>query len=78
MEDNIASVEKILSGLGFSGKPVLLAVNKSDRGTAGGPVPGEGFRISAKTGEGLETLLHAIEGGLCLHRSEGTGLTRPA
>jgi len=78
MEDNAASVNKILAALGFEEKPTLLAVNKLDRGVSGGPVPGEGFRISAATGEGLETLLRAIEGELCLHRSEGTGLTRPA
>jgi len=78
MEENIDSVNKILAALDFAEKPSLLAVNKMDRGVSGGPVPGEGFRISAATGEGLETLLRAIEGELCLHRSEGTGLTRPA
>jgi GTP-binding protein HflX len=78
MEENIDSVNQILSALDFAEKPTLLAVNKMDRGVSGGPVPGEGFRISAATGEGLETLLRAIEGGLCLHRSPGTGLTRPA
>jgi len=78
MEENVASVNKILADLGFAGKPTLLAANKMDRGEAGGPLRGEGVRISAVTGGGLDTLLHAIEGGLCLHRSEGTGLTRPA
>jgi GTP-binding protein HflX len=78
MEENVASVDKILADLGFAGKPALLAVNKMDRRGAGGTVGGEGIRISAATGGGLETLLPAIEGELCLHRSEGTGLTRPA
>jgi GTP-binding protein HflX len=78
MEENIASVDKILSDLGYHAKPALLAVNKMDRGTAGGPVPRDGFRISAATGEGLEGLARGIEGGLCLARSEGTALTRPA
>lgn len=78
MEENAASVEKILGELGFAGKPTLLAANKMDRGAAGGSLAGDGFRISAATGEGLEPLLQAIEGGLCRHRPEGTGLTRPA
>jgi GTP-binding protein HflX len=78
MEENIDSVNRILVTLDFAEKPSLLAVNKMDRGVSGGPVPGEGIRISAATGEGLETLLRAIEGGLCTHRSPGTGLTRPA
>jgi GTPase len=78
MGENIASVDKILADLGFAGKPSLLAANKLDRGVAGGPLRGEAFRISAATGGGLDALLHAIEGGLCLHRSDGTGLTRPA
>jgi GTP-binding protein HflX len=78
MEENIASVDKILADLGFAGKPTLLAANKMDRGEAGGPLRGEGFRISAATGGGLDAMLRAIEGGLCLHRSDGTGLTRPA
>jgi GTP-binding protein HflX len=77
LDENLASVEKILAELGFAGKPTLLAVNKIDRGSAGGPVPG-GIRISAATGEGLEALLRAVEGEPCLHRSERTGLTRPA
>ncbi|NJD61594.1 MAG: GTPase HflX [Deltaproteobacteria bacterium] len=78
MEENIASVETILSDLHFAEKPALLAVNKSDRGKAGGPVPGGAYRISAATGEGIGKLLQAIEGGICLHRPEKNGLTRPA
>jgi GTP-binding protein HflX len=78
MEENIASVETILADLHFAGKPALLAVNKSDRGDAGGPAPGAAYRISAATGEGIGSLLLAIEGGICLHRPEGSGLTRPA
>ena len=78
MEENAASVDKILADLGYAGKPTILAANKMDRGAAGGLPRGEGFRISAATGGGLDALLRAIEGELCLHRSEGTGLTRPA
>jgi GTP-binding protein HflX len=78
MEANVASVDKILSQLGYQGKPTILAANKVDRGTAGGPVPRDAFRVSAATGEGLEDLARGIEGGLCRARSEGTVLTRPA
>ncbi|HZW37289.1 MAG TPA: GTPase HflX [Candidatus Deferrimicrobiaceae bacterium] len=78
MEENVASVESILAALQFAEKPALLAVNKSDRGISGGPVPGDAYRVSAATGEGIESLLRAIEGGICLHRPQRNGLTRPA
>jgi GTP-binding protein HflX len=77
MEDNIEAVNKILSELSYRGKPSLLASNKMDLYAHGGqPVPG-GFRISAKTGEGLDALLRAIGGELCSHCSAGNGSTRP-
>lgn len=78
MEENAASVDKILGDLGFSRKPTLLAANKMDRAEGSGSLPSPGFRISALTGDGLDTLLQAIEEGLCLHRPAGAGLTRPA
>jgi GTP-binding protein HflX len=77
MDENLASVDKILAELGFAGKPAVLALNKMDLGSAGAQVPGS-FRISAATGEGLDALLRAVEGEPCLNRSERTGLTRPA
>lgn len=78
MEDNIASVHKVLAALKYLEKPAVLAVNKADLGTAGGRVPEGGIRISAKTGEGLETLIRAVEGGICTPRWGGNGLTKPA
>ena len=78
MEENAASVDKILGELGFAGKPTLLAANKIDRGEASVSLRRDGFRISAATGEGLDTLLRAIKEGLCLHYPDGAGLTRPA
>jgi GTP-binding protein HflX len=77
LDENLASVDKILAELGFAGKPAVMALNKMDLGSAGAQVPG-GFRISAATGEGLDALLRAVEGEPCLNRSERTGLTRPA
>jgi len=77
LDENLASVEKILAELGFAGKPAVLALNKMDLGSAGAQVPGS-IRISAATGEGLDALLRAVEGEPCLNRSERTGLTRPA
>ncbi len=78
MEQAISSVEGILSELGFSGKPVLLAVNKSDlMGDTWWNPPGA-IRISAKTGEGIPALLKEMEGGVWFHRSSGSGSTRHA
>ncbi len=78
MEDNIESVNKVLAALEFEGKPSVLAVNKADLGSAGVPLRDGEFRISAKTGEGLEPLIRAVEGGICRPRWGGTGLTKPA
>ena len=68
MEDNIASVEKILTALDFREKTTILAVNKEDLGTAGGPLQGGWFRISARTGKGSGELIRAMEGELCTQR----------
>lgn len=78
MEDNVASVDKILAALDFREKPSILAVNKADLGAEGGPVQEGGFRISAKTGKGLDELVRAIEGELCTQHRGANGLTRPA
>lgn len=78
MERNLASVEGILSELGYGGKPTLVAVNKSDLGTDGGACPQGGVRISAATGDGIDALLAAAERILCGCLSEKSGSTRPA
>ena len=76
MEEDVAAVEKILSSLGFSGKPSLLAVNKADLpGEAPRGIPGA-IRISALTGSGIGDLLKEVEGGLWLGRSAESGSTR--
>lgn len=77
MDDNIASVDKILGLLSYDGKPEILGVNKADLGAQAGRVPRGGFRISAKTGYGIEELLNAIEGELCRLRSAGNVSTKP-
>jgi GTP-binding protein HflX len=76
MEENISSVEGILSELGFSGKPSLLAVNKADLTGEAGYCPPGAIRISAATGIGIPALLKVMEGELWLHRSAGSGSTR--
>ncbi len=78
MESNLASVDGILAELGYVGKPTIVAVNKSDLGTGGGPCPAGGVRISAATGDGLEALLGTVEGTLCRCLSEKSDSTRPA
>ncbi len=77
MEDNIAAVHKILEDLSYGLKPALLAINKVDLGTRGGRAAQGGFRISARTGKGIDELLRAIEGELCRHLSAGTDSTKP-
>ena len=76
MEENLSSVDGILSDLGFSGKPTLLAVNKSDLTGEEGRCPTGSIRTSAVTGSGIPSLLKEVEGGLWLHRSAGNGSTR--
>ena len=76
MEESISSVEKILAELGFSAKPSLLAINKSDLTGDSGYCPPGAIRISAATGSGIPALLKEVEGGVWLHRSSGSGLTR--
>ncbi len=78
MEENIAAVEEILSDLGFSGKPVFLAVNKSDLTGEKGRCPQGAIRISAVTGSGIPRLLKEVKGELWRSRSAGSGSTRPS
>ncbi len=78
MESNLASVDGILSELGYGGKPTIVAVNKSDLGAGGGPCPAGGVRVSAATGDGIDALLAAVEGTLCRCLSEKSDSTRPA
>lgn len=76
MEGNIASVEGILSDLGFSGKPSLLALNKSDLTGGADALPAGAVPISALTGAGIARFLAEVEEGICLQRSAGSGSTR--
>lgn len=76
VEESIVTVEGILAELGFSGKPSLLAVNKSDLTGESGYCPPGAIRISAATGSGIPALLKEVEGGLWLHRPAGSGSTR--
>ncbi len=78
MEENISSVEGILSDLGFFGKPSLLTVNKADLTGETVHCPPGAIRISAATGSGIPALLKVMEGELWLHRSAGSGSTRRA
>jgi GTP-binding protein HflX len=78
MESNIASVDAILAALSFREKPVLVAVNKRDLCFPGAGSPEGAVRISARTGEGVPELAHAIEKELALCRPEETVSTRPA
>ncbi|MCR5537093.1 MAG: GTPase HflX [Succinivibrio sp.] len=67
LEENIRAVEEVLAQIGASHVPTLLVYNKSDllpecpariiRDEAGRPLR---VYVSAKTGEGLESLLDAI------------------
>ncbi len=77
MEANLASVEAILSELGYGGRPTIVAVNKSDLGIGGGACPPGAVRISAATGDGVDALLAAAERTLCELQSEKNGSTRP-
>ncbi len=59
-ETQMLVVDTLLAQLGVTDKPVIVALNKADKcdilpGVAGG-IP-----ISAKTGEGIENLLHEIK-----------------
>jgi GTP-binding protein HflX len=76
MDENISAVETILSELGYSGKPSLLAINKSDLTGTSGYCPPGAIRISAATGSGIPALLKGMEGGIWLHRSTRSGSTR--
>ncbi|MCR4435346.1 MAG: GTPase HflX [Clostridiales bacterium] len=63
--EHIAVVDEILDSLGASGKPVILALNKTDLRRDAFRVAVESraekvFEISAKTGQGLDELLKGI------------------
>ncbi|MDY6323383.1 MAG: ribosome rescue GTPase HflX [Succinivibrio sp.] len=66
-EENIASVNSVLSQVGAGDVPVLMVYNKSDLvpGSAYGIVRGDGgqaarVHVSAATGEGTDALLEAV------------------
>lgn len=62
--DQIATVEKVIEQLGANDIPRVMVYNKADK-SSGDVIPffrpNEGVRISAKTGEGIENLLSAVE-----------------
>lgn len=57
---------KLLSGLGFGGRPVIPVLNKCDLIPNIDEIPmiGHAVRVSARTGEGLNQLLLAVEENL--------------
>lgn len=65
-DQQIDTVNRVLAELGLSDKPTLEVYNKVD---LLGPsmVEGPGIRVSARTGVGLEKLLHGIEDALSSH-----------
>ena len=64
MEEQLAVTRELLRELGAEGTPMLTVLNKSDL-APGADLPGErSVRISARTGEGLEGLLKAVEEAL--------------
>lgn len=56
----------LLAGLGCAGRPVIPVLNKCDLIPDIGQIPmiGKAVRISAKTGEGLQSLLQTVEENL--------------
>lgn len=78
MAENVASVDAILSALGFGAKPQVLAVNKCDLAPLA-PLPGPGaLRVSGVTGEGIFELVETIGRQLWLSMPARSGSTRPA
>lgn len=65
---NIAHVEKVLAEIGAGEKPTLLVWNKIDMAGAPDAIPGTdgAVRVSARTGEGIDTLLAEIDKRLSL------------
>ena len=62
--------KSLLADLGCAGRPIIPVLNKCDQIPALGEIPmiGNAVRISAKTGEGLNQLLLAIEANLPEYR----------
>ncbi|MBE7024726.1 MAG: GTPase HflX [Ruminococcaceae bacterium] len=63
MENQIAVVERLLHSLGCGDKPILSVFNKCDIAgfTPRPPLPEKAVYISAKNGDGLETLLSQLD-----------------
>ena len=59
-------VDEVLEDIGAGAVPRVRVLNKCDRlgGAEVVGIPSEGVRISARTGEGIATLLEAVEGAL--------------
>ncbi len=71
-EANVQSVEMILNELAFTDKPSLLVLNKCDLGAVfpGNSDWADAYTVSARSGDGIDTLLEAIERELSAHHAE--------
>ena len=67
--DHLTITNKLLEELGASGKPVITVLNKVDKADADEICGVEGVRISAKNGEGFDSLLEAVENALPVQKA---------
>lgn len=70
--DHLAITGKLLDELGAGGKPVITVLNKIDKADADELYGMEGVRISAKNGEGFDSLLETIEKSLPVQKARET------
>lgn len=70
--DHLAITGKLLDELGAGGKPVITVLNKIDKADADELYGMEGVRISAKNGEGFDSLLETIEKSLPVQKARVT------
>jgi len=66
LEDQAAAVESLLAELELGDRPMIVALNKTDRVEGGAPLRRlverfQGVAVSARTGEGVDDLLERIE-----------------
>ena len=74
VEEQLRVTEEVISDLGASDKPVLYVYNKCDE-TEGAPIGAiapDTVGISAKTGEGIDALLEAVEALIRAQKREVT------
>ena len=70
--EHLAITGKLLDELGAGGKPVITVLNKIDKADADELYGMEGVRISAKNGEGFDSLLETIEKSLPVQKARVT------